>query len=91
MVQVQGHKTKGKNRGRGASALKSMFETVAARLKGGVRTCREEPIPPTAPGTHIRTVSTIDGSIEYVKVGSHVNNPARTRTVCMIRLPPCSA
>ena len=65
MVQVQAPKTKGKNGGRGARALKSMFETVAARLKAGVRTCREEPIPPTAPGTYLRTVSTIDGSIEY--------------------------
>ena len=91
MVQVHAPKTKGKNRGRGARALKSMFETVAARLKAGVRTCREEPIPPTAPGTYHRTVSTIDGSIEYVKVGSQVNSPAQTTTPGMIGLPPSSA
>ena len=77
MVQVRDHKlnAKGKSRGRG-SALKSMFKTVAARLTGGVRTCKEEPLPPTTPGSYLRTVSSIDGSIEYVKVGSQVSNPA---------------
>ena len=93
MVQVRGHKAnaKGKNRGRGSSVLKSVFKTMAARLKGGVRTCKEEPLPPTTPGTYCRTVSSVDGSIEYVKVGSQVSNPARTTTFCMIGLPPSSA
>ena len=87
MVQVQAPKPKGKKKGRGTHALKSMFGTFAARLKFGVRTCREEPTPPTSPGTYHRTVSSIDGSIEYVKVGSQVNNPAQVTTLCMIELP----
>ena len=83
MVQARDHKpaAKGKNKGRGGCrALKSMFKCVTSHLTRGGRACREEPLPPTNPGSHCRTVNCIDGSIEYVKVGSQVGNPALSRT-----------
>ena len=83
MVQARDHKAaaKGKNKGRGSyKALKSMFKCVTSHLARGGWADKEEPLPPTAPGSHRRTVSSINGSIEYVKVGSQVSSPALSRT-----------
>ena len=71
--QTQDHEpaSKGKGKGKGkCKSMKTMFRFMTSHLglaRGG-RAGREEPLPPTAPGTHLRTVSSIDGSIEYVKV-----------------------
>ena len=95
MVQARDHKpaAKGKNKSRGrCKALKSMFKCVTSHLglaRGG-RAGREEPLPPTASGTHRRTVSSIDGSIEYVKVGSQVSNPALSKTHSLVERSPGS-
>ena len=65
----------GKGKGK-CKSLKTMIRFVTSHLglaRGG-RAGREEPLPPTAPGTHSRTVSSIDGSIEYVKVGPKVSS-----------------
>ena len=80
MFQARDHtaSSKSKTRGRGrGKTLKTMFKTMASHLRRGMRSDKEEPLPPTAPGTYSRTVSCIDGSIEYVKVGSQVINPAQ--------------
>ena len=76
--RVQDTNAKGKRRGRGARALKTMCKMFSTPLKLGARTGGEEPTPPSAPGTYTRTVSSIDGSIEYVKVGSQVSRPAQS-------------
>ena len=79
MVQARDHKpaSKGKNKSRGrCKALTLMFKCVTSHLglaRGG-RAGREEPLPPTASGTHRRTVSSIDGSITYVKVNLKVSS-----------------
>ena len=73
--QTQDHEPASKGKGK-CKSLKTMFRFVTSHLglaRGG-RAAREEPLPPTAPGTHLRTVSSIDGSIEYVKVYPKVSD-----------------
>ena len=74
--QPQGHETTIVPTRRKGKSLKTMLRFVTSHLglaRGG-RAGREEPPPPTASGTHLRTVSSIDGSITYVKVNLKVSN-----------------
>ena len=74
--QPQGHETTSVPAGRKGKSLKTLLRFVTSHLglaRGG-RAGREEPPPPTASGTHLRTVSSIDGSITYVKVNLKVSN-----------------
>ena len=73
--QTQDHEPASKGKGMFKS-LKTMFRFVTSHLglaRGG-RAGREEPLPPTSPGTHLKTVSSIDGSIKYVKVDPKVSD-----------------
>ena len=73
--QTQDHEPASKGKGK-CKSLKTMFRFVTSHLgqaRGG-RAGREEPLPPTSPGTHLKTVSSIDGSIKYVKVDPKVSN-----------------
>ena len=75
--RVHAAKAKGRKKGRGERALETMRELFSSRLKFGARAVREEPTPPSSPGTYLRSVNTVDGSIEYVKVKSQVSRPAQ--------------
>ena len=75
--RVRTAKAQGRKKGRGERALETMRELFSARLKLGARSGREEPTPPSSPGTYLRSVNTVDGSIEYVKVKSQVSRPAQ--------------
>ena len=75
--RVQAAKAKGKKKGRGVRALKTVCEMFSTHLKFGARAGREEPTPPSSPGTYLCSVNTVDGSIEYVKVKSQVSRPAQ--------------
>ena len=74
--QPQGHETTIVPARRKGKSLKTMIRFINSHLglaRGG-RAGREEPSHPTASGTHLRTVSSIDGSVTYVKVDLKVSN-----------------
>ena len=74
---AQAPKAKRRRKRRGERTLEVVHERLSARLRLGTRACKEEPQPPSAPGTHYRRVNTVDGSIEYVKVKYQVSGPIR--------------
>ena len=74
--QPQGHGTTSVPARRKGKSLKTMLRFVTSHLglaRGG-RAFREEPPPPTTSRTHLRTVSSIDGSITYVKADPKVSS-----------------
>ena len=75
--RAQAAKAKSRKKWQGERTLETVRELLSARLRLGARACREEPPPPSSPGTFYRRVNTVDGSIEYVKVKSQVSRPAQ--------------
>ena len=74
---AQAPKAKRRRKRRGERTLEVVHKCLSAHLRLGARACKEEPQPPSAPGTYYRRVNTVDGSIEYVKVKYQVSRPVR--------------
>ena len=79
MFQVQqphGHEAAHVPTRRKGKCVRTLVRFVRSHLglaRGG-RAGREEPPPPAAAGTHLRTVSSIDGTVTYVRVDPKVSN-----------------
>ena len=74
--KAQPAKTKGRKKGRAERALAAIRNLFSPRPKFGAMASREEPLPPTAPGNYTRWVSTLDGTVSYIKTGPLVSMPA---------------
>ena len=73
MLQVQPAPGEGKvhvraqRKGKNVGTLIRFINAHLGQSRGG-RVGQEEPPPPKAGGTHLRTVSTLDGTVSYVRV-----------------------
>ena len=74
--QPHGHEAASVPTRRKGKCVKTLVRFVSSHLglaRGG-RAGTEETPPPTAAGTHLRTVSSIDGTVTYIRVDPKVSN-----------------
>ena len=66
-------KTKARKKCRVKKVIAAFRDFFTPRPRLGMLANRVEPLPPSAPGTHTRWVSTEDGTVSYIKAVAPVS------------------
>ena len=66
-------KTKARKKCRVKKVIAALRDFFRPGPRFGMLANREEPLPPSAPGTHTRRVNTVDGTVSYYKAVAPVS------------------